>query len=438
LSILQLVEELYPFSYSVVSDGNDVAAKVFQKHLPFNVIEVDSGAAVNGWVVPNNWRVTRAEIRHRGVLVLDGTKNPLGVATLSPSFCGKISRDELQQHLVFSPSNPLSTPYHWSNLYRRGEQNWAFCVTKDFYDNLPDGDFEVNLLTEEFPSTMKILDFILPGQTGDTILLNAHNCHPWQANDDISGCAVGIAAMQELAAKARRNYTYRLLIAPELIGPVHWLEGLESESQNFVGAILLKAVGNPAPLKLQHSFDGRTQLDKAAHLAMAETFGTVDSGSFRTIYGNDETVFDSPGYEIPSITFTRMPKTPFAGYHTDADTPSRIREEELQVAKRLVLDTLMILERNLNLKFAKRGLVSLSSPELNLYKPPAHMGLAEIGSGTLEQRWHLFMNCLPRELNGSNSAIDLAYRYELPANEVIDYLEGWKSKGLANEVSRVS
>ena len=49
-------------------------------------------------------------------------------------------------------------------------------------------------------------------------------------------------------------------------------------------------------------------------------------GGFREIYGNDEIVFDSPGYEIKTITFTRFP---FKEYHTDGDTPEIISEKKI-------------------------------------------------------------------------------------------------------------
>ena len=34
---------------------------------------------------------------------------------------------------------------------------------------------------------MKVLEYTLPGSSSETIIINAHNCHPFQANDDISG-----------------------------------------------------------------------------------------------------------------------------------------------------------------------------------------------------------------------------------------------------------
>ena len=60
---------------------------------------------------------------------------------------------------------------------------------------------------------MNVLDFELKGKTKNTIILNAHNCHRFQANDDISGCAVGIKLIKHLKTLKKLNYTYRLIIA---------------------------------------------------------------------------------------------------------------------------------------------------------------------------------------------------------------------------------
>lgn len=426
--ITDIVRSIFPYAYSVVSSDSDRALAAYQAELPFSVFEVPSGTELNGWLVPNNWRVVSARIMKDGRLIHDGATNPLGVGVLSPSFKGRLSRSALREHLFFSVGCPTAVPYHWVNLYRPAQKTWAFCVTKDFFDNLPDGDFDVDLVTEEFPGTMKVLDFLLPGDSKETILLNGHNCHPWQANDDLSGCAVAIHVLQQLSKWPRRRYSYRVVIAPELIGTVHWLDQLDMQAQPIIGAIMLKSVGNERQLKLQHSFDGQTQLDKAALSVLATHLGSFESGPFRTIYGNDETVFDSPGFEIPSISLTRFP---FTEYHTDADTPDLLSETALQQTSEVVIDIIRALENNLTLRFAARGLVALSHPRYQLYRAAPAPGLDRKAYLEESRKWNLLMNCLPRELDGRHSAIDLAHKYGLPVLEVCEYLAQWEAKQLA-------
>ena len=59
-------------------------------------------------------------------------------------------------------------------------------------------DYKVDIKTEIKKSKMKVLEYTLKGKNKETIIINAHNCHPFQANDDISGCAVAIKLFQEL------------------------------------------------------------------------------------------------------------------------------------------------------------------------------------------------------------------------------------------------
>ena len=432
-NILDIVRSLYPHAYSVVSAENDRAVPAYLAELDFQVVEVASGSELNGWIVPPSWRVRRAHVYRGEALILDAAASPLGVGVLSPSFQGTLSLSELKAHLFYSEDCPDALPYHWTNLYRPAQKDWALCVTKAFHDSLAEGLYRVDLVTEEAAGTMKVFDFILPGETTDTILLNGHNCHPWQANDDLSGCAVGIAVMQALQARPQRRHTYRLVITPELIGTVHWLAGLGPAAQRLVGAIMLKSVGNQRPLKLQHSFNGDSQLDKSAASVLRRRLGEFISGPFRTLYGNDETVFDSPGYEIPSISLTRFP---FTEYHTDADTPERLSPPHLDEAREVVLEIIDALETNSTLLFAERGLVALSHPRYQLYRAAPAPGLDKVDYQEISRQWNLLMNCLPRELNGRHSAIDLAHKYGLPAVEVCAYLQQWQAKGLARPAEK--
>ena len=67
-------------------------------------------------------------------------------------------------------------------------------------------------------------------------------------------------------------------------------------------------------------------LDKIAKKLLKQKFKHYRIGGFREIYGNDETVFNSPGYDIPTISITRVP---FKEYHTNFDTPKIISEKNI-------------------------------------------------------------------------------------------------------------
>ena len=428
--IIDVVRRMFPFHYSVVAQGNDDSVPQWLAELPFQVHEFPSGTEINGWLAGEKWSVTKAEIRKDGQLIYDGLASPLGVITQSQSFSGSVGLDELKTHLFYSDVNPEAIVYHWSALYRPLEKTWGFSVPKRLFDSLVPGGYHVIIETSRSKGTLKVLDFVLPGESRRTILLNAHNCHPFQANDDLSGCAVGIEVMKRLAALPKRRYSYRLVIAPELIGTTFWLNQLGSAAKDFAGAILLKAVGNPGPLRLQNSFTGTASLDRSAHHVFRHKYGHYDSGPFRTVYGNDETVFEAPGYCIPTVSLTRMP---FDDYHTDRDTPERLSEDHLQDAAATATQICLTMERDQRFETLFEGLVSLSHPRYDLYLPAVAPGLDKGGYDPAMGRWNLLMNCLPRYLADGWSLLQIADQHQLPLESLHDYVMRWVAKGLIKE-----
>ena len=425
-AVLPLVKKLFPFSYSITGKGNDNAIAQYLTELPFTVHEYRSGQTLNGWQIPHAWHVKKAVIYQNDKLIYDATESPLGVGILSPSFSGSMTLTELKKHIFSLDELPDAIPYHWQNLYRPLEKDWAICMPKKLLDTLKEGTFQIDIETELTPSSMKVLDFFLPGESNKTILLNGHNCHPFQANDDLSGCAVGIRVMQQLINMKKRQYSYRLLIAPELHGPMFWLENMDAEQTSlFKGAILLKSVGNNAPLRLQHSYSKTNELDIAAEKAFEQRYNEFEQGEFRAIYGNDETVFESPPYNIPTISLTRWP---FPQYHTNLDTPDTLNENKLQDSVELTLDIIEQYEYNQIYKINFKGLVCLSAH--GLYKSIPAVSNSGVDYDSVQGRWNLLMNCLPREMDNDMSVFDLSLKYKLPVQDVFEYLELWVMEGL--------
>ena len=273
---------------------------------------------------------------------------------------------------------------------------------------------------------MRVLDYEIKGKTNKTIIINAHNCHKFQANDDISGCAVAIKLFQYLKTKKKLNYTYRLLIAPELFGPMFWLEKIKNK-KNLIGAILMKAVGNNNYLKLQKSSNSNTFLDRAAQNALKSFKIKFSTGNFRAVYGNDETVFEAPGNNIPSITFTRFP---FREYHTSLDTPKKIDQKKIEKSYDVLKKTIEIIDNNYSLKNTHNGLICLSNKKYDLYRNAFAPGVDNSKYTTDQRNWNLLMNCLPMEIEKKVTILDLAEKYNLDFFQVHSYLEKWKNKKL--------
>ena len=421
-----MVEKLFPFSYSIVSDGNDDAISKYLEELPFKISEYKSGSTLNGWEIPPKWSIEIAEIRKDGDLIYDGLSSNLGVGILSPSFQGEICLRELKSHFVYNDKIETSVAYHWKNLYNPKNIDWYFSIPKTIVDNLEDGDYKVNLITKTKSGTMKVLDYILPGETDETVLLNGHNCHPFQANDDLSGVCVAIETIKRLSKLPKRRLTYRVLIGPELHGPMFWLSKNWKELQPVLKSIiLLKSVGNVSELRLQKSYEGNAPIDIAAAMVISRKNQEFESGPYRSIYGNDETVFEAPPYNIPTITLTRWP---FLEYHTDQDIPSKLSEEYLEDCTQTVFEICNYLEYNISFERKFEGLVCLSSH--GLYKSVPVVKEFGVDYNSKQGRWNRLMNCLSREIEKDKTIIELSEKYNIPVIDVYEYLMKWVSKGL--------
>ncbi len=432
-TLKQIVDCLYPRAYGITSAANDAAVLDLKAMLSFDICAFDSGSILNGWEIPPAFHVDRASIFKDGSLVYDATQSPLGVSSLSESFCGTLQLEDLEKHLVSDTANPEAVPRGFEKLYNKSAPNWSICLPHSIRASLEPGEYHVDLATRFESASMKVLLHTLPGESLDTIIFNAHNCHPFQANDDISGIAVGIEILKRLSSVSNRYFTYQLLIAPEHLGPLFWLDSLsDEEHRRYVGAILLKSVGNDADLRLQRSFNEESIVSRSAMEAFRRRYGNFNSAEFRGLYGNDETVFESPPFRIPSITLTRWP---FAGYHTDHDTPDRVVESSLRDTVQTGLNICANAELSASIfNKTSRGLDNLS--QFDLYQ--SHSGITDKGIDFSDEasRWHQLMNTVPLLVGPSFNLFDVAERFDLPAQDIHEYLMRWVSSGLLSHSRR--
>lgn len=134
--IKKIIKDLYPFDYSVVSEGNDKSLAVFKKYLNFKVHNFKSGYEVNGWKIPDLNIIKKAKLFHKKKLILDAKISPFSLVKLSKNFKGYVDYNELLNHLFFSKAISKAVPYGWFGLYRPKERNWGFCVNKIFMNKI--------------------------------------------------------------------------------------------------------------------------------------------------------------------------------------------------------------------------------------------------------------------------------------------------------------
>jgi hypothetical protein len=259
---------------------------------------------------------------------------------------------------------------------------------------------------------------------------------------------VGIDVFKKL--KKKNNYfTYILLISPEIYGPLFWLKK-NKKKYEFVGAIKVGALGNDNMIKMQKSFTGKSFLDKIFAEEISKKFNKYKIGKFKQIWGNDEIVFEAPGYEIPSITITRYP---FKEYHSDQDTPDKLKEIRLKEASNFILSSLKNLERrknlyleqkqnktkttyinnnnNLKFKFTGKGLYCLSNKKYDLYEYVWDPSSKDNLNGKKDNRvFHNLMTNLPRLSQNGITLKELSKIFKIKIGFLKTYLKKWEKKDL--------
>ena len=310
--------------------------------------EFSSGTECWSWIIPEKWKCNEAYLA-----TLDGRRlfsyadNPLHVVSYSLPFEGEVSRRDLFEHLHVHHKIPEAVPF----VFKYYERDWGLCCSKNLKDTLLDDKYKVVIKTDFSYGTLKVGEVIAPGKTDDCIVLCAHLCHSAMVNDDLAGIVVGIKVMQDLLHRRNLRYTYRFLIVPETIGSVAYLSQNEKLIPKMKGGLFLEMLGLKNPHALQLSFAGDTEVDLCFSLALKshDPFGWT--GAYRTIIGNDERQFNSPGVRVPLLSLSRvLPPTsadwPYPEYHSSHDTPELNSVKNLEASRDLVLSMIETIENN--------------------------------------------------------------------------------------------
>jgi aminopeptidase-like protein len=431
MSMVDLIRKLSPYRSGVVCDGLDKVTELLFQELPFQVHEFESGSEVNGWVLPQKWEVQKATIHdNAGNLIYDGNAHPLGVCAYSESFIAGIGGEELKKHLYYSAEYDDALIYHCDWLYKNWVKDWGFSVTKRFYDSIKDREaYHIELRTTKTPGTMKVLEFHKPGKQDIDILINAHNCHPGCANDDLSGVAIGIEVMRQLMTQ-EAELGYRLIIGPEHYHSIFYLDRFQDTKLH--SGVFLESLGTQGPLALQHSFTGDAPIDQYYVRALKDSGFPWREAPFRSVVGNDETCWDSAGYEIATVSLSRVP---FSEYHTSHDTADLMDEQRLREAVSVTVEALSNMDKDKRHQRKFRGLVCLSRPGIDLYKPMLDPSMPDRRTISDEaRRWNNLMDCLPLYFGHRDelglSVLEIANRHDLPFQQVWRYVKAWEEKGL--------
>jgi aminopeptidase-like protein len=352
-SMMDLINELWFLKRDIVSDDFDRALYRLAKDISLSGSEMKIHTYKTGekcwtWHVPEKWICHEAYIETLdGHRLLDFTDHPLHVVSYSLPFEGIVSRQELLEHLHVHPRLPDAIPY----VFKYYERNWGLCASQTLRDSLTDDTYLVNIRTTFEPGTLKVGEFIVPGESDKTFMLVAHLCHTAMANDDLTGVVVGLDVVRALLSGPRPYFTYRFLVLPETIGSVAYLSHNEDLIANMLAGIFLEMLGNDSPHALQGSYQPNSQVDRCLVSTLRGLDPDYYSAPYRSVINNDERQFNAPGVRVPMLSLSRVeppdsPTRPYREYHSSLDTTAIISQERLEASREIVLDLIKAWEYN--------------------------------------------------------------------------------------------
>ena len=412
-------DRLWPLNRSLTGNGNRETLKILSELADIKITEVPSGIECFDWTVPPEWNVNEAWIKDsKGNIIADFRKNNLHILGYSEKYSGKLSLNELKEHIYSLPEQPEVIPYLTSYYKKR----WGFCISHNQLTSLKDDTYEVLIDSESDPNgSMTIGEVILVGDSDEEILLSTYICHPSMANNELSGPLIASFIYKELIKKKSRRYTYRILYVPETIGSIYYLSKYgEHLKKKMAAGFVITCAGDKGSYTYKRSRSGNTVTDRASELVLKDTEKNFSIEDFFPT-GSDERQYCSPGFNLPVGSLMRTRYGKYKEYHTSADNKEFISFSALENTVYKYLEILDAIEKN----FTYINKLPYCEPQLGKRGLYPTLGSQK---DTTE-----FVNAVMWILNlsdGTNDIIDISNRSGMSFKTIFKAAEELLNKGL--------
>lgn len=422
-SLKSILAEFYPLHRTLSSDEHDKTLEIIGSYMPdssnYTVESYAPLTPVWTWKVPERYVVHEAYLEiEGGERVIDFKNNPLHIVSYSLPIDGTFTFEELQPHLYFNEKRPHTIPW----VFKYYDRVWGFCLSKNDFDKLPRDKKYRAVIKSEFltgsGNGFKVATAVIHPQGGANpeageMVIQAHTCHPMQANDDGAGVVSAIELARRLAENPlpAGSMSVRFWFGPETIGTIAWLAHNETMISNFRGSIFLEMTGNKNKIAWHHSRQHCHLLDKIAKYVVKDI--EHEERNFADYPPNDERVMNGPGVNVPSLSINRWP---YDEYHTTDDNLDIIHDDMLSGAADVAETIVRIFASNYIPKRAFRGPVFLSGHglwvdwQVNL---PLNRAIEKI----------------MMSFEGNLSVFDIAEKVGLDYWVVREYVEKFRAKG---------
>ena len=421
--IHNFARELWPINRSITGEGLRETLRRISKHLTkLEIKSVPSGTQVFDWTIPKEWNVKKAYIiTPSGKKICDFSKNNLHLVGYSVPFEGKLNLDELKKHLYTLPDKPNAIPYVTSYF----EEKWGFCLTKDQFDTLEDGIYEIVVNSTLFNGELNYGELLIKGKSEKEIFLSTYICHPSMANNELSGPTVVTFIAKWLQELSETDYSYRIIFIPETIGSITYLSRNYKDMKNKIFAgFNVTCIGDDRAYSYLPSRKGITISDLIAkHVLKWTDPNFIEYNWFDK--GSDERQYCAPGIDLPIASILRTKYGQYPEYHTSLDDLKNVvTPRGLNGGYWVIRKAIEAIENNKKYKvtvlcepqMGKRGLYS------NLYEK-------------MDSKKVRFMMNLISLCDGESSLLEIAESLKVPIWDLYDIVNKLKNQNLikANE-----
>ena len=403
-------DRLFPLNRSLTGNGVRQSFDILGEIIDFEIKEIPTGTLVFDWSVPKEWNVKQAYIlTPNREKIADFSKNNLHLVGYSIPFTGKMTWNQLQNHLHTFPEKPNAIPYVTSYY----KESWGFCLTQKQFDDLPrNGEYEIVVDTALCDGSMTVGEAVLKGTSEKEILFTSYCCHPSMANNELSGMLALAFLFKELKKKDRK-YTYRFYLAPETIGAIYNLSIKGNYfKENLIGGIVMTCCGDAGNITLKKS---RTPsyLDEVIEYAMHQRKQELRLREFFPM-GSDERQYCSPGFNLPVICLSRTIYGEYPEYHTSLDNKTLMDFSALEDYINLITEAVELIETD---KFYTSNM-PFGEPQLGKRGLYPTMTTLEARGESLKRRMYLL-----NYSDGQHSILQIANRLNCKVEDLQSEIE---------------
>jgi len=404
--LYEFAESLWPLNRSLTGEGVRETLLTIKAILPnLKIIEVPTGTKVFDWNVPKEWVISDAYIiTPEGEKICHFGTNNLHVVGYSTPYKGKLSLEELQDHLHSLPDQPDAIPYVTSYYAPR----WGFCITEEKRRTLKTGEYEVFIDSQLIDGNLNYGELIITGDTKEEIFLSTYICHPSMANNELSGPTVTTFLAKWLTELPNRKYTYRIIFIPETIGSLTYLsKNLEILKDRVKAGFNITCIGDERSYSFVPSRQCNSLSDKVARHVLKWVDPEFKEYSWRD-RGSDERQYCSPGIDLPVASIMRTKYGAYPEYHTSLDKLGTVvTGTGLLGGFNVIKSAIEALEKNLTPRATVLG-------EPNMGKRGLYPTLSQKG---IYQDVRLMMDVLTYS-DGTQSMLEIAEKCDQPISQI--------------------